>query len=104
MNKEIIFGIICIVSKAFHKPERMYGHCAPPVYITVWVVWAYFGGHPKFGPSILSIYLEVFLINPYTHGHVAPENLVGGSSMIGFPFVIADPEHEGDMPGIKSGY
>ena len=33
--------------------------------------------------------------------HVVNENVVGGSSMIGFPLVIAVSER--DMPGIKPG-
>ena len=36
-----------------------------------------------------------------TFKHVVHENVVGGSSMIRFPLVIADSEH--DMPGIKPG-
>ena len=35
------------------------------------------------------------------HLHVVHKNVVGGSSMIGFPFVIAVSEW--DMPGIKPG-
>ena len=34
-----------------------------------------------------------------THKHVVHENVQDGSSMIGFPLIIADSER--DMPGIK---
>ena len=35
------------------------------------------------------------------HKHVAHRNVVDGSSMIGFPLVMADSER--DMPGIEHG-
>ena len=42
------------------------------------------------------MYLYIYLL---FNKHVVHENVVDGSSMIGFPYVIADSER--DMPGIE---
>ena len=41
------------------------------------------------------------VISAQKHNHGIHESVMGGSSMIGFPLVIADSER--DMPGIEPG-
>ena len=49
----------------------------------------------------LNLYLCAFVLLLIYNKHVVHENAVDGSSMIGFPLVIAVSER--DMPGIEPG-